>query len=510
MESCLFGCENELGLVVEARGGVRPAPAELAPALVNHVAGNYESLRSAPPERRIFLANGACVYADIGGHPEIATAECADPIDLAAQTIALRQMLAEAAATVGGVYGVPIRLIANNLDYAIQGAQTYGNHLNIFCPELPFDRVVEQITPLLVAMPILAGAGRVSFGTGSAGFELSQRAGFMACVTGKHTTGSRAMITRKDEALADRGSRIHLISMDTVISPWQLALVPAALALTLKVVETGMDIASPFRLANPIKALRAVSCDPSLTVALPLENGGLTTALEIQQHYCDMVARTLRQTSQLGWAVPMIDLWAEMIANLRVDPFLECGRLDWVTKLVIFTQQLERMQLSWREFSRWIYALGSVRRLKATFPELDLRLTGRPAGIRGSALGTLEGHFAQNGLSWKGFPRIWNAANQLCQQCLRFHVLGQDTGNACDHSDPPLIDQQQVDELKSHPPKGTRAEARGQAIRSAPRDATAWWTFIDHGQRRLVMEDPFGIDVAWRENRHRRNCTQEA
>jgi len=508
MQRYLFGSENELGLVTESRGSVRPAPTELAPAIVNNLAERCVHLPSAPPHHRIFLANGACAYADVGGHPEIASAECANPIDLAGQIMALREMLVESAKAVGHIYNIPIRLIANNLDYALQGSKTYGYHLNIFSHNLSLERVIDQLTPLLVAMPLVAGAGRVSFASGSSGFELSQRAGFMASVTGKHTTESRAMFTYKDEPLADQGIRIHLICLDTVISPWQLALVPAILALTLRIVETGEDIAQTVNLDNPMKSLRLVSCDPSLSAQLLLKDGGSVSALDIHTHYLTAVRQLLKPNQEPPWVSQMIQLWAEVITNLRKDPFSEFGRLDWVTKLVMFTQELKRMGLDWKEFSRWIYTLGSVRRLKATFPEINLESIGMSTTIHNSALGTLESHFAKNRLSWKDFPQIWKAANRLCQQCLRYHILNSNRTVLPTTNFQSPVSKERVDYLKNSAPEGTRALVRSKVIKSAPPGSTAWWTFVDQGSQRLMMQDPFGLDTQW-QDKQPQNTKQE-
>ena len=78
------------------------------------------------------------------------------------------------------------------------------------------------------------------------------------------------MVTHKDEPLCNNGLRLHLISMDTTMSPWQLVLVPAIIGLTLKVIEQGEDVAGDVALADPVRALHTVSCDPSLKAKLPL------------------------------------------------------------------------------------------------------------------------------------------------------------------------------------------------------------------------------------------------
>lgn len=202
------------------------------------------------------------------------------------------------------------------------------------------------------------------------------------------------MITIKDEPLSVNGIRIHMICFDTAKSVFQLALVPAIVAMAVKAVESGKDIAGPVSLDDSVKALHTVSCDPSVSAKLPLKRGGVTTALEIHEHYIDEVNKYLNGTETPGWVKRMLELWCEIVANLRKDPFLEINRLDWVAKLVVFTQILERLGLTWGEYSKWLYVLASVRRLKVTWPALDpLRLTESGTarvGIRRSALGVLE------------------------------------------------------------------------------------------------------------------------
>lgn len=509
----IFGTETELAVFVEsARGSIRPAPVELASAIIEDVANRYKHASSPPPERRLFLTNGGCVYADIGGHPEVASAECADPTELLAQNIALRRMLAESAEAVGRVYGITIRIVANNVDYGFGGARTYGHHVNILTHGLSHAQAATQLAPLLAAMPIIAGAGKVSLASESAGFELSQRAQYMAALTGKHTTTSRAMVTVKDEALSNRGIRLHLICFDTVKNAFQLALVPAIVALTLKAVEASKDrdIAGPAALADPIQALHKVNCDPSLSSRLPLKHRGTTTALEIHEYYIQIINKLIDQTKAPDWVGQMLKIWQEMIRNLSEDPFWEIKRLDWVTKLVLFTKLLERIKLTWQEYSRWIYVLASVRRLKATWPGLDpLRLTltdrGR-AGIRRSALGVLDQYLVRHSLSWKDFPMVWNAANQLCQACLRYHTLTADVNEPSEHSleAKPLMTKRMIERARTLPPPGTRAAIRGRLIRDAPAGTiTAGWTFIRHSDgRQLVMNDPLGKDATWIEQKH--------
>lgn len=525
MRQCLFGNETEFGVVLDSSNEVRPAPQELAPAIIDDLAARYTHLptpaaapqmtlsrgiASPPLERRIFLANGACLYADIGGHPELASAECQDPWELAAQNVAMRQMIAESAESVGRVYGMPIRVLANNVDHSLGGPRTYGYHLNLLVTKVSLDRAVQQITPLLAVLPVIAGSGKLSFANGSQGFELSQRASFMRAVVGTQTVSSRAMVTRKSETLSIKGARLHLISCDTVIDSWQLALVVGILAVALKVAEHGIDLAGAVTLKDPIQALNRVSCDPSLSAELPLAAGGTTTALEVHNHYAERVSQYLDASNTPEWAPQIVELWRQLIARMRSDPFSE-PRLGWVAKLLSLTRQLEGMGLGWQEFAQWRFCLASVRRLKATWPELDpLCLTHSAearARIRHSAFGVLEQHFAQNGLSWKDFPRMWNAANQLLRHCLQMHLLPPRRHAAGAESS--CIAPEKVERARTTPPTGTRAAVRGAAIAAAPAGSTAWWTFVAEPGRRLVMNDPFGQGAAWetQPNCPKKECT---
>ena len=139
-------------------------------------------------------------------------------------------------------------------------------------------------------------------------------------MVGKFTTNeSRALITKKDESLSSVGRRIHVISMDTVLSPWQLTLVPAILGLTLQALETGVDLAGPVTLADPMQALRKVSLDLSLKAPLELRNGGATTALDIHHHYRTEIAQALEHV-----VVPRGNRFDSFSAHWKVAPV---GRL---------------------------------------------------------------------------------------------------------------------------------------------------------------------------------------
>ena len=115
-----------------------------------------------------------------------------------------------------------LRLIERCLDHQLPMSAIYlsilapaqaeiGRHWSEGKANVAQEHLASQLGPLLAAMPVLAGTGKVSFASGSCGFELSQRAQYMATLIGSRTTDSRSMITLKEEALGDGGVRLHII-----------------------------------------------------------------------------------------------------------------------------------------------------------------------------------------------------------------------------------------------------------------------------------------------------------
>ena len=71
----IFGIENEYGVTCTFRGQRRLSPDEVARYLFRKVVSWGRS-------SNVFLRNGARLYLDVGSHPEYATPECDDIVDL--------------------------------------------------------------------------------------------------------------------------------------------------------------------------------------------------------------------------------------------------------------------------------------------------------------------------------------------------------------------------------------------------------------------------------------------
>ena len=75
MDRRIFGLENEYGVTCTFRGQRRLSPDEVARYLFRRVVSWGRS-------SNVFLRNGARLYLDVGSHPEYATPECDNLIDL--------------------------------------------------------------------------------------------------------------------------------------------------------------------------------------------------------------------------------------------------------------------------------------------------------------------------------------------------------------------------------------------------------------------------------------------
>src|SRR3990172_2689202 len=76
MQTRIFGLENEYGLISSSLGGKLNLSVESALGYL------FEKVVSRQRGTNDFLRNGARLYQDTGCHPEYATPECDNPLDL--------------------------------------------------------------------------------------------------------------------------------------------------------------------------------------------------------------------------------------------------------------------------------------------------------------------------------------------------------------------------------------------------------------------------------------------
>ena len=302
------------------------------------------------------LTNGARYYVD-HAHPEISTPECASAwesliYDCAGEEI-IRQSMAAVNRTLPN--GVEMLLYKNNSDGK---GNSYGCHENfLVAREVPFGRIVSQITPHFVTRQVFAGAGKVGsemlgVSADQVPFQLSQRADFFEEEVGLETTLKRPIVNTRDEPHCDpqKYRRLHVIVGDANMSQVATFLKVGTTSLILSLIEDDV-LGSDLTLAHPVSAIRQVSYDPTLQQTLLMANGSRMTAMDIQWALLD---KSVNYVNSVGYesvggeviGQRIINLWEEVLTGLERDPNSVADMVDWIAKKRIVDGMQSRHGLS--------------------------------------------------------------------------------------------------------------------------------------------------------------------
>ena len=327
----------------DARGDLGPAqPPEVETHLVNAV-----------------LTNGARYYVD-HAHPEMSSPECGDAravvvYDRASELILQRSMVAA-----GRMLPDHEEVVVHKNNSDGKG-NSYGCHENyLMARNVPFPRVVAAVTPHFVTRQVFSGAGKVGCeASGALGadvkYQLTQRADFFEAEVGLETTLKRPIVNTRDEPHADaqKYRRLHVITNDANCAEMATFLKVGTTAFVLCLLEDGL-LDDPFVLRSPVQAMRQVSYDLDLRLALAMTDGRTATALEVQE---DLLARSRRWADERGFDAvggeevgrPILDEWERVLADLSVDPLRAADRVDWVAKKRILDGYRARHDLEWSD-----------------------------------------------------------------------------------------------------------------------------------------------------------------
>jgi proteasome accessory factor A len=434
----IFGLENEYGVTCTFRGQRRLSPDEVARYLFRRVVSWGRS-------SNVFLRNGARLYLDVGSHPEYATPECDNVVDLVAHDKAGERILegllvdADRRLREEGIAG-DIYLFKNNTDSA---GNSYGCHENYLVGRHgEFGRLADILIPFLVTRQIICGAGKVLQTPRGAVYCVSQRAEHIWEGVSSATTRSRPIINTRDEPHADaeRFRRLHVIVGDSNMSETTMLLKVGATDLVLRMVEAGV-ILRDMTLDNPIRAIREVSHDMTGRSRVRLANGREMSALEIQWEYLSRAKEFTDKNGIDPISLRVLEMWERALTAIEDGNLDKIAReIDWVTKY----QLIERYRA-----------------------KHDLPLSA---------------------------PRI-------AQLDLAYHDVHRGRGLYYLLQKNGAVDRVTTDlkifEAKAIPPQTTRAKLRGEFIRRAQekrRDFTVDWVHLklnDQAQRTVLCKDPF-------------------
>jgi proteasome accessory factor A len=329
MKRRIFGLESEYGITCTHEGQSLLTADLLARYL-------FDEVTPYPRTPNIFLENGARLYVDTGFHPEYATPECDDLLDLVAYDRAGERILEELVLRTDrrlpehGVTG-HVQAFKNNSDTA---GNSYGCHENyLVSRETPYLGLVEALIPFLVSRQIFAGAGRINRGPRAVEYHLSQRAEHISEELSGSTVSGRPIINTRDEPHADaeRFRRLHVIVGDSNMSEVATYLKVGTTALVLDMIEDGF-LFQDVGLESAVCALRVISQDPQLREPVRLKDGRVYTALDIQLVYleaCEMYARRMGADPNTE---ALLGRWSEVLRRLAKDPMSASREVDWVSK----------------------------------------------------------------------------------------------------------------------------------------------------------------------------------
>jgi proteasome accessory factor A len=339
MKNRIFGLESEYGLIFSPNGKVY-LPME---KILGYI---FEGLIPNSWPSNAFLCNGARFYQDTGCHPEYATPECDNIVDLVVHDKAGERILesclptAEKRLKEEGLSGT-ISIFKNNTDSM---GNTYGCHENYLIQrDIDFWKVAEQLIPFFVTRLVFIGAGKVLKISGKSHFFISQRAQHIHEKTSSSTTSSRSIINTRDEPHADaeKYRRLHIIVGDSNMSEYVTYLKVGTTALILSMIEAGYNVEG-MTLEDPVKAMREISRDLTLKKRVRLENGKELTAIEIQRAYLNVAKEYLASEEEDETFRDVVEQWEYVLDELEEDPKRLYGEIDWITKREILTSYMEK------------------------------------------------------------------------------------------------------------------------------------------------------------------------
>ncbi|OGF96991.1 MAG: proteasome accessory factor PafA2, partial [Candidatus Glassbacteria bacterium RBG_16_58_8] len=277
------------------------------------------------------LINGGRLYVD-SAHPEYSTPECLNARELVAYESAGERIVDRSREEANKVTSKELILYKNNIDS--QG-NSYGYHENYLIPrEIPFQRIIDCMTPFLVTRQIFCGSGKIHHRGKDleCPFQISQRADLIEKRIGLETMNRRPLINTRDEPHADRERyrRLHVIVGDSNMSEYSTYMKVGLTALVLGVLEGGGSFG--VELEDPVRAIRQVSRDPSCRVRVGLVDGRRMTAVEVQRVYLELVDGYYSGVRRDGVVEDLIRRWGYVLGVLGEDPMGLSREVDWVIK----------------------------------------------------------------------------------------------------------------------------------------------------------------------------------
>lgn len=403
---------------------------------------------SSPMLTNVVLSNGGRFYVD-HAHPEYATPEVLTARDAVIWDVA-GEIIARQAMSQAATKGVDLVLYKNNTD---SKGSAYGTHENYLVPRsIPFETLRDYLVPFLATRPVICGSGRVGLGQHSEtpGFQISQRADFIADLVGLQTTFNRPILNTRDEAHAGASwRRLHIINGDGNRFQGSILAKVASTRAWLAALEVSNRSGRKFPLQgmfftdDPVESVWQISHDPEFHTKLPCADGRERTSLEWQAEAAQRCGEYLASADTAlvpAQALEDTEIWRKTTQMLMAGQAE--SRVEWVAKRELFSRLATRL----------------------------------PGGWENPKLAALD-------IQWADLREGHSPVDKLRSRLEE------------------VVSATEVAAAALNPPTGTRASVRGNAVKNNPHlVAASWSTLVLETQsddlRRLALGDPVIVEHA--------------
>jgi len=506
----LLGIETEYALTGFTSSGDAFSHSAAVSLLMDAARRNLTHLPGprGPGGRDLFLENASRLYVDTGAHPELATPECTDPLEVVRYTLAGERILRELATEVER--GEPeldrLSLFKSNVDYSGTGT-TWGCHESYLLRHEPA-AIAESLIPHLVSRVLYTGAG--GFDPFSPGilFTLSPRAWHLERTISPESMHDRGIFHTKQESLSSRGyHRLHVLCGESLCSERAMWLKLGATALVVALIDQGLEPGASFELRSPVEAIRSFVSDPRGQKKVLTEDGGIVSALDIQRHYLERVEEHLPRSFMPPWAPAVCREWRETLELLGKSTSWLSRRLDWAIKLRFYKRWIEKRGFTREMLEAWNDILE--RQVGAEgVASLPLEALLEPNGVLRSIREEVDPIVRARGLSWEQLGSFLKLRLELFELDMRFAEVGErglfrmlGDADALDHR---VSEMRPIEEAMVEPPEGSRASLRGRLVRrfagQPERYQCSWQSVWDREDNRVAsLTNPFQKKERWRE-----------
>ena len=337
MDKRIFGLESEYAVtcVFHEQPGPsaeEPSPDELSP---DEIARDlFRPLLSGDRSSDVLLRNGARLSLEAASHPEYATPECDNVLDLIAHDKAGERILEELGVDAqrrlreAGI-AADVSLFKRSTGKSSGSRESYqvGAHGE-------FGRLADVLIPFLVTRQLICGAGKVLQTPRGAVFCLGQGTGPSWQGGSSARIRSRPLINTRHEPRvgAQAFRRLHVAVSEPNMNETTVLLKLGTTDVVLRMIEAGA-VLPDLILDNAVRTIGAVSLDPTGRSPVRLADGRELSALDIQREY---LARARDFTDRHGAdAVTrrVLGMWELVLDSIAAGNLDAIAReIDWVAK----------------------------------------------------------------------------------------------------------------------------------------------------------------------------------